>query len=77
MKTRSIVNDNYSNKHRAINIKSVSDKDLKKFIIAKIGDNFKVGDLIQLYDNEFVEISGFNNLLKYKITKDNTVYRKK
>ena len=77
MKTRSIVNDNYSNKHRAINIKSVSDKDLKKFIIAKIGDNFKVGDLIQLYDNEFVEINGFNNLLKYKITKDNTVYRKK
>jgi len=77
MKTRSIVNDNYSNKHRAINIKSVSDKDLKKFIIAKIGDNFKVGDLIQLYDNEFVEISGLNNLLKYKITKDNTVYRKK
>ena len=77
MKTRSIVNDNYSNKHRAINIKSVSDKDLKKFIIAKIGDNFKVGDLIQLYDNEFVEINGFNNLLKYKITKDSTVYRKK
>lgn len=77
MKTRSIVNDNYSNKHRAINIKSITDKDLKKFIIAKIGDNFKVGDLIQLYDNEFVEISGFNNLLKYKITKDNTVYRKK
>ena len=71
------MSDNSSNKHRAINIKSISDKDLKKFIIAKIGDNFKVGDLIQLYDNEFVEISGSNNLLKYKITKDNTVYRKK
>ena len=71
------MSDNSSNKHRAINIKSISDKDLKKFTIAKIGDNFKVGDLIQLYDNEFVEINGFNNLLKYKITKDNTVYRKK
>lgn len=71
------MSDNSSNKHRAINIKSISDKDLKKFNIPKIGDNFKVGDLIQLYDNEFVEISGFNNLLKYKITKDNTVYRKK
>ena len=71
------MSDNSSNKHRAINIKSISDKDLKKFNIPKIGDNFKVGDLIQLYDNEFVEISGSNNLLKYKITKDNTVYRKK
>ena len=77
MKTRSIVNDNYSNKHRAINIKSVSDKDLKKFIIAKIGDNFKVGDLIQLYDNEFVEVCKSNRLLKYKILKENKVYRKK
>ena len=71
------MNDNYSNKHRAINIKSVSDKDLRKFTIPKIGDNFKEGDLIQLYDNEFVEISKHNRLLKYKIVKDNTVYRKK
>lgn len=71
------MSDNSSNKHRAINIKSISDKDLKKFTSPKIGDNFKEGDLIQLYDNEFVEISKHNRLLKYKIAKDNTVYRKK
>lgn len=71
------MSDNLSNKHRAINIKSISDKDLKKLIEPKVGDNFKEGDFILLYDNEFVEVCKSNRLLKYKILKENKVYRKK
>lgn len=77
MKTRSIVNDNSSNIHRAINIFTLSDKDIKKYSIVKSGELFKKDDYVLLYDNQYVKISDSNKLLKYKVLKENTVYRRK
>lgn len=77
MKTRPIVNDNSSNIHRAINIFTLSDKDIKKYSIVKSGELFKKDDYVLLYDNQYVKISDSNKLLKYKVLKENTVYRRK
>ena len=71
------MSDNSSNIHRAINIFTLSDKDIKKYSIVKTGELFKKDDYILLYDNQFVKISDSNKLLKYKVLKENTVYRKK
>lgn len=71
------MSDNSSNIHRAINIFTLSDKDIKKYSIVKSGELFKKDDYILLYDNQFVKISDSNKLLKYKVLKENTVYRKK
>lgn len=72
-----IVNDNSSNIHRAVNITSLSDKDIKKYSLVKTGELFKKDDYILLYDDQYVKIGDSNRLLKHKITKENTVYRKK
>ena len=72
-----IVSDNSSNIHRSINIFSLSYKDIKKYSLVKTGDLFKKDDYILLYDNEYVKISESSQLLKYKVLKENTVYRKK
>lgn len=71
------MSDNLSNIHRAINIFSISDKELKKYQLVKVGCDFLKDDALNLYDNEFVKISKNSLLLKYKVTKDNIVYRKK
>lgn len=69
--------DNSSNKHRAINIISISEKEIKKYKLVKNEGLFLKDDLILLYDDQYVKVSESSNLLKYKINKDNTVYRKK
>lgn len=66
-----------SNIHQAVNIKTLNDKDLKKYHQVKFGEEFKTNDLILLFDDQFVEISKYSKLLKYKILKENIVYRKK
>ena len=45
------MNDNSSNIHRAVNIFTLSDKDIKKYCLVKIGELFKKDDYILLYDN--------------------------
>ena len=70
------MSDNPVNIHRAINALSLTDKELKKYRTIKTGAAFLEGDLILLYDNEFVKVSSDSAILKQKISKDNTVYRK-
>ena len=76
-KTRSIVSDNSSNIHRAINVTTLTDKEIKKYSLVKVGDSFKKDDLVLLYDDQYVKIAEGNRLLKYKVLKENTVYRRK
>ncbi len=71
------MNDNPSNIHRAVNIITLSDKDIKKYNLVKIGELFEKNDYILLYDDQYVKIGDGNLLLKFKITKENSVYRKK
>jgi hypothetical protein len=71
------VNDNVSNIHKAVNIFTLSDKDIKKYSLVKIGEFFKKDDYILLYDDQYVKIGDSDHLLKMKITKENSVYRKK
>jgi hypothetical protein len=70
------VSDNSSNIHRAINVFSITDKELKKYKIVKTGATYQEGDLILLYENIVVKINENSQMLKHKISKDNTVYRK-
>ena len=77
LKKAPIVNDNVSNIHRAVNIFTLSDKDIKKYSLVKIGELFKKDDYVLLYDDQYVKIGDGNLLLKFKITKENSVYRKK
>jgi len=71
------VNDNSSNIHRAVNVFTLTDKEIKKYSLVKIGELFKKNDYILLYDDQYVKIGDGNLLLKFKITKENSVYRKK
>ena len=77
LKKAPIVNDNPSNIHRAVNVSTLSDKEIKKYSLVKIGELFKKDDYILLYDDQYVKIGDSNLLLKIKITKENSVYRKK
>jgi hypothetical protein len=77
LKKAPIVNDNLSNIHKAVNIFTLSDKDIKKYSLVKIGELFKKDDYILLYDDQYVKIGDSDHLLKMKITKENSVYRKK
>ena len=69
------MNDNSSNIHKAVNLITLSDKDIKKYNLVKIGELFKKDDYILLYDDQYVKIGDANRLLKMKITKENSVYR--
>jgi len=71
------VNDNVSNTHRAVNVFTLTDKEIKKYSLVKIGELFEKNDYILLYNDQYVKISEDNLLLKMKITKENFVYRKK
>ena len=71
------MSDNSSNIHRAVNITILTDKEIKKLSLVKVGDSFKKDDLILLYDDQYVKINEGNKLLKYKVLKENTVYRRK
>jgi hypothetical protein len=71
------VSNNSSNIHRAINETTLTDKEIKKYSLVKTGDSFKKDDLILLYNDQYVKIAEGNKLLKYKVLKENTVYRRK
>lgn len=71
------MSDNSTNKHRAINIVCLSDKDIKKYRLIKADDLFIKDDCILLYNDQYVKVTESSKLLKYKVTKDVTAYRKK
>ena len=71
------MSDNSSNNNRAVNIISLSDKDIKKYSLVKTGDLFKKDDCVLLYDDQYVKIGDSSSLFKHKVLKENTVYRKK
>ena len=71
------MSDNSSNIHRAVNITTLSEKDIKKHSLVKTGDLFKKDDYILLYDDQYVKIGNSSILFKHKVLKENTVYRKK
>jgi hypothetical protein len=77
LKKAQIVNDNSLNIHRAINISTLSEKDIKKHSLVKIGDLFKKDDYLLLYDDQYVKIGTSSILFKHKVLKENIVYRKK
>jgi len=77
LKKAPIVNDNSSNIHKAVNLITLTEKEIKKYCLVKIGELFKKDDYILLYDDQYVKIGDGNRLLKIKITKENSVYRKK
>lgn len=71
------MSDNSPNIHRAVNITTLSEKDIKKYSLVKIGDLFKKDDYLLLYDDQYVKIGNSSILFKHKVLKENTVYRKK
>ena len=77
LKKAPIVNDNSSNIHKAVNLITLTEKEIKKYCLVKIGELFKKDDYVLLHDDQYVKIGDGNLLLKFKITKENSVYRKK
>jgi hypothetical protein len=71
------VSDNSSNIHRAVNVTTLSEKEIKKYSLVKTGDLFKKDDYLLLYDDQYVKIGTSSILFKNKVLKENTVYRRK
>ena len=67
----------YTHNHELVEIRKNPNKDIKKYSLVKIGELFKKDDYVLLYDDQYVKIGDGNLLLKFKITKENSVYRKK
>lgn len=61
---------------KPINMTKVSLKEEKNYKIVKEGQDFQIGDLIHLVDDEYVKLNKDNQLLKSKVTKYNKVLRK-
>lgn len=61
---------------RPINMTKISAKEEKNYKLVKEGQDFQVGDLIHLVDDEYVKINKDNQLLKSKVSKYNRVLRK-
>ena len=71
------MSDNSSNIHRAVNVTTLSEKEIKKYSLVKTGDLFKKDDYLLLYDDQYVKIGDSSILFKHKVIKENTVYRRK
>ena len=54
----------------------ISAKEEKNYKLLKEGQDFQIGDLIHLVDDEYVKLNEHNRLLKEKVTKYNKVLRK-
>ena len=61
---------------KPINMTKVSLKEEKNYKLVKEGQDFQIGDLIHLVDDEYVKLNKDNQLLKSKVTKYNKVLRK-
>ena len=62
--------------NKPINMTKISAKEEKSYQLLKEGQDFLVGDLIHLVDDEYVKLNENNQLLKTKVTKYNKVLRK-
>jgi len=54
----------------------ISPKEEKNYKLLKEGQDFQIGDLIHLVDDEYVKLNKDNQLLKTKVSKYNRVLRK-
>jgi hypothetical protein len=61
---------------KPINMTKISPKEEKNYKLVKEGQDFQIGDLIHLVDDEYVKINKDNQLLKTKVSKYNRVLRK-
>ncbi len=61
---------------KPINMTKVSPKEEKNYKLVKEGQEFQIGDLIHLVDDEYVKLNEDNQLLKTKVTKYSKVLRK-
>ena len=61
---------------KPINMTKISTKEEKNYKLLKEGQDFQIGDLIHLVDDEYVKLNEHNRLLKEKVTKYNKVLRK-
>jgi hypothetical protein len=61
---------------KPINMTKISAKEEKNYQLLKEGQDFLVGDLIHLVDDEYVKLNEHNRLLKEKVNKYNKVLRK-
>ena len=62
--------------NKPINMTKISSKEENNYKLLKEGQDFLVGDLIHLVDDEYVKLNENNQLLKTKVTKYNKVLRK-
>ena len=62
--------------NKPINMTKISAEVEKNYKILKEGQDFQVGDLIHLVDDEYVKLNKDNQLLKTKVTKYNKALRK-
>lgn len=69
------MNNSSSNKDKAINSLSFSEKIIKKYRLLKEKEFFLKNDIIFLYDDQYVQITESSILLKYKKDKDTIAYR--
>jgi hypothetical protein len=61
----------------ADNIVEVQESELKKYIKLKEGSKIEEGDLVNVYDTTYAEISKGNILCKHAVNKYNTILRVK
>ncbi len=61
---------------KPVNMTKISAKEEKSYKLLKEGQDFQIGDLIHLIDDEYVKLNEHNRLLKEKVTKYNKVLRK-
>jgi hypothetical protein len=63
--------------NRPINVKKLDPAKLKKYTKLKVGSDYQPGDLVHLINDEYVEISKDNLILKEKVNQYVSVFRKK
>jgi len=61
----------------ADNIVEVQESELKKYTKLKEGSNIEEGDLVNVYDNTYAELSKGSRVCKEVVYKFNTILRKK
>jgi 3-dehydroquinate synthase class II len=61
----------------ADNIVEVQESELKKFTKLKEGSKIEEGDLVNVYDNTYAELSKGSRVCKETVNKYNTILRKK
>ena len=61
----------------ADNIVELTDKDIKKYTKLKEGSKIEEGDLVNVYDNTYAELSKGSRVCKEVVNKYNTILRAK